>query len=117
MRALHETFEPRGLTVLGCPCNQFGAQEPGTDSEILEFVRSRYGVSLPMTRKLDVNGPDAAPLYSWLREQAPREDGVTEIAWNFTKFLVGPDGSVIARYEPPVTPEQIGETLEGLLTE
>lgn len=115
MRALHENYEAKGLTVLGFPCNQFGAQEPGTEAEILEFVTSKFGATFPLFAKIDVNGPNAAPLYAWLTEQAPREDGASEIAWNFTKFLVGPDGGVIRRYEPPVTPEQIGTDLEGLL--
>jgi glutathione peroxidase len=91
--------------VLGFPCNQFGAQEPGTNQEILEFARSSYGVDFPMFAKIEVNGDGAAGLYRFLKG-----DG-GEIAWNFTKFLVGRDGEVLARYEPQVTPEEIAVDL------
>ena len=90
--------------MLAFPCNQFGAQEPGTNEEIREFA-SRYGVSFPMFAKIEVNGEGAAELYRYLKGDGP------DIAWNFTKFLVGRDGSVLARYEPQVTPEEIGEAL------
>jgi glutathione peroxidase len=91
--------------VLAFPCNQFGAQEPGTNEEIREFASSRYGASFPMFAKIEVNGDGAAELYRYLKGDGP------DIAWNFTKFLVGRDGSVLARYEPQVTPEEIGEAL------
>jgi glutathione peroxidase len=90
--------------VLAFPCNQFAAQEPGTNEEIREFA-ARYGVSFPMFAKIEVNGDGAAELYRYLKGDGP------DIAWNFTKFLVGRDGSVLARYEPQVTPEEIGEAL------
>ncbi len=97
--------------MLAFPCNQFGAQEPGTDQEILEFATSTYGVTFPMFSKIEVNGDGAADLYKWLRAEAPGEDGSEEIPWNFTKFLVGRDGAVIKRYGPQVTPEEIGAEL------
>ena len=91
--------------MLAFPCNQFGAQEPGTNEEILEFARSKYGASFPMFAKIEVNGDGAADLYRYLKG-----DG-EDIAWNFTKFLVGRDGKVLKRYEPQVTPEDIGAEL------
>ena len=96
--------------MLAFPCNQFGAQEPGTNAEILEFARSKYGVTFPMFAKLEVNGDGAAELYRTLKG-----DG-EDIAWNFTKFLVGRDGKVLARFEPQATPEEIGETLGDYLS-
>jgi glutathione peroxidase len=101
--------------VLGFPCNQFGAQEPGTDAEIAEFASSKYNVNFPMFSKIEVNGDGASPLYQWLTASAPKDDGDGAIAWNFTKFLVGRDGSVIQRFEPMATPEEIGEVVAGLL--
>jgi glutathione peroxidase len=97
--------------VLAFPCNQFGGQEPGTEAEILEFATSTYGVTFPMFAKIEVNGDGAAPLYDWLKGSAPGDGDSPDIAWNFTKFLVGRDGSVLARYEPPVTPEEIAADL------
>jgi glutathione peroxidase len=94
--------------VLGFPCNQFGGQEPGTDAEIAEFASSKYNVNFPMFSKVEVNGEGASPLYQWLTAAAPKEDGDPAIAWNFTKFLVGRDGSVVRRFEPMATPEEIG---------
>jgi glutathione peroxidase len=133
LEALHRDFGPRGLRVLGFPCNQFGGQEPGTDEEIQEFCSLTYDVTFPVLAKVDVNGPDAAPLYTYLRSQAPGDFGPDhfryervkasrpeaidsdEIRWNFTKFLVGRDGTVLRRYESKVTPEQIGKDLEEVL--
>ena len=93
--------------VLGVPCNQFGAQEPGTEEEILSFVRENYGEPFQLMAKVDVNGDDANPLYRMLREALPKADGNGDIAWNFTKFLVGGDGTPLKRYEPQVEPEEI----------
>lgn len=101
--------------MLGFPCNQFGKQEPGTNAEILEFVRGEYGVEFPMFAKIDVNGDDAAPLYRFLREASPNPDGSTEIPWNFAKFLVDREGKVLRRYAPKVTPEAIDADLEPYL--
>jgi glutathione peroxidase len=101
--------------VLGFPCNQFGGQEPGTNAEILEFAAANYQVNFPMFAKIEVNGDGACPLYQWLTTAMPKEDGSPDIAWNFTKFLVGRDGAVLARYEPMTTPEEIGAALPSHL--
>ena len=100
LQALHETWGPKGLVVLGFPCNQFGAQDPGSNDEIASFCQLNYGVSFPMMAKIDVNGPEADPLYRWLCAEAPGLLGSKAIKWNFTKFLVGKDGQVIRRYAP-----------------
>jgi len=105
LERLHERYADRGFSVLGVPCNQFGGQEPGTTDEIAEFCSTTYGVTFPMTEKVDVNGPDRHPLYQVLTE-APDADGAAgDIQWNFEKFLVGPDGGVVARYRPRTEPE------------
>jgi glutathione peroxidase len=100
------------VTVLGFPCNQFGAQEPGTDEEILEFATSKYGVTFPMFSKIEVNGDGAAPLYRWLKEQRPGDGASADITWNFEKFLVDKEGNVVERFAPPTTPEQVAEAIE-----
>ena len=110
-----EQFSARGFTVLGFPCNQFGSQEPGSDAEILEFATSRYQASFPLFSKIEVNGDNAAPLYKLLRKAAPEPDGSEALPWNFTKFLVGRDGTVIKRYSPKATPEEIGRELADYL--
>jgi glutathione peroxidase len=97
--------------VLGFPCNQFGAQEPGTDSEILEFATSNYQANFPMFSKVEVNGDGACELYQILTASIADDEGKSEIAWNFTKFLVDRDGLVVARFSPTVTPDEIGEKL------
>ncbi len=97
--------------MLGFPCNQFGAQEPGSDAEVLEFATSKYGASFPLYSKIEVNGPGACELYQWLKSGHPDDDGNEDIAWNFTKFLIGRDGEVLARFAPQVTPEEIGKAL------
>ncbi len=97
--------------MLGFPCNQFGAQEPGTDSEILEFATSKFDVTFPMFSKIDVNGDDAAPLYKWLKTQQPGDGDSAEITWNFEKFLVDQQGNVVERFGPQITPEQAGEAI------
>ena len=101
--------------MLGFPCNQFGAQEPGTDAEILEFAESTYQVNFPMFSKIEVNGDGACELYKLLTESIADDEGKPEIAWNFTKFLVDGEGSVVARFSPMVTPEEIGEKLAEYL--
>ena len=100
LEALHSAYAAKGLVVLGFPCNQFGSQDPGSDSEIAGFCQMNYGVSFPMMSKIDVNGPTAHPLYKWLAAEAPGLLGSKAIKWNFTKFLVGKDGQVIKRYAP-----------------
>lgn len=97
--------------MLAFPCNQFGAQEPGTNAEILEFATSTYGVTFPMFAKIEVNGDGATPLYQWLRSEQPGSGDSADIAWNFTKFLIDRDGNAVARYEPQVTPEEIAADL------
>jgi len=99
------------VTVLGFPCNQFADQEPGTDAEILEFATSKYDVNFPMFSKIEVNGDGAAPLYKLLKAAQPGEGDSPEITWNFEKFLVDGDGNVVARFAPPVTPEQVAEAI------
>lgn len=101
--------------MLGFPCNQFGAQEPGSDAEILEFATARYQVNFPMFSKIEVNGTGACALYRLLKAAMPDEEGNTEIPWNFTKFLVDGDGNVLARFAPTVTPDEISLHLEEFL--
>lgn len=115
LRALHEQNEERGFNVLAFPCNQFGGQEPGTNEEVLEFARSEYGVEFPMFAKIEVNGADESPVYSFLKAGHPDEGGNQDIAWNFTKFLVGRDGHVLERFGPQVTPEEIEAVIVGHL--
>ncbi len=136
LEALNREFEGN-LQVVGFPCNQFGAQEPGTDAEIQEFCSTSYSVTFPVFSKVDVNGPDADPLYKYLRAEdegylgpdtpgaerlyshirntSPDSLGTDAIKWNFTKFLVSRDGQVIKRYESVVTPEAIREELPAYL--
>ena len=102
--------------MLAFPCNQFGAQEPGTDAEILEFATSNYDVTFPMFSKLEVNGDGASEVYQFLKSGNPDEEGNEDIAWNFTKFLVGKDGQVLKRFGPQVTPEEIAEAIQGDLS-
>ncbi|MFT4614674.1 MAG: glutathione peroxidase [Bacteroidia bacterium] len=103
-----------GLTVLAFPCNQFGAQEPGTNEEILKFAQSNYQINFPMFSKIEVNGDDACELFQILTSALPDEEGKNEITWNFTKFLVDAQGMVVARYSPMVTPEEIGDVVNNM---
>jgi glutathione peroxidase len=105
LEQLHERFKDRGFSVLGVPCNQFGGQEPGTPQEIAEFCSTTYGVSFPMTEKVDVNGPQRHPLYEELTAKEDADGEAGDIKWNFEKFLISPDGEVVARFRPLVTPE------------
>ena len=115
LEALHKTYADKGLVVLGFPCNQFGAQDPGTDGAIAEFCQVNYGVTFPMMGKINVNGPDAHPLYKWLSAEAPGLLGSKAIKWNFTKFLVGKDGQVIKRYAPTDKPADLAKDVEAAL--
>ena len=115
LEALHEKYGQRGLAVLGFPCNQFGSQDPGSNEEIASFCQLNYGVTFPMMAKIDVNGPDADPLFKWLTTEAPGMLGSTAIKWNFTKFLVGKDGQVIKRYAPNDKPEDMAKDIEAAL--
>ena len=116
MRTLQADNEANGFTVLAFPCNQFGAQEPGTDAEILEFATSNYDANFPMISEIEVNGDGACELYQMLKSAQPGEDGNEDIPWNFTKFLVDGDGNVVARYNPQVTPEEIATDLVSRLS-
>jgi glutathione peroxidase len=134
LQTLYEDMRERGLVILGFPCNQFGNQEPGSDAEIQQFCTTTYQVSFPIFAKIDVNGPTADPLYQYLRVQAPGHFGPEhgrlyehikrtrpetidsdEIKWNFTKFLIGRDGTVCRRYESTATPEDLAPDLTHLL--
>jgi glutathione peroxidase len=104
LQALYDENKDRGFAVLGFPCNQFGGQEPGSDAEVKSFCATSYGVSFPMFSKIDVNGAGRSPLYAWLTGESTQPDGPGDIAWNFTKFVVGKDGKVKARFNPRVEP-------------
>ncbi len=105
LEKLQETYGERGFSVLGFPCNQFGGQEPGSAEEIETFCSTTYGVSFPMYEKVEVNGPDRHPLYEQLTSVPDTEGKAGDIAWNFEKFLISPEGEVVARFRPLVEPE------------
>jgi glutathione peroxidase len=117
LEVLYRRYKDRGLCVLGFPCNQFGAQEPGSAEEIKEFCSTRYDVTFPLFAKLDVNGAQRAPLYAYLTAQPTAPDGPGDIVWNFAKFLVDRDGKVAARFGPTTKPdaEELVGKLEALL--
>ncbi|GAA3399705.1 glutathione peroxidase [Paenibacillus hodogayensis] len=136
LQKLYEQYKDRDVVVLGFPCNQFGAQEPGSEDEIHTFCQLNYGVTFPLFEKVDVNGSDRHPLFGYLTEQAPFEgfdpenprgkrltsmlerEGLLEsndVKWNFTKFLVDRSGNVVGRYESPVEPAEIAPAIEALL--
>jgi glutathione peroxidase len=114
---LHETYRDRGFTVLGFPCNQFLEQEPGTPDEIASFCSTTYGVDFPLFEKIDVNGEDRHPVYQDLTPTADAEGHTGDIRWNFEKFLVGPDGQVVARFAPMTQPDapEVIEAIEANL--
>ncbi len=115
LEALYRKLRPRGFAILGFPCNQFGAQEPGSEAEIGAFCEKNYGVSFPMFAKIEVNGPNAHPLYKFLKKQRRGLFFTEAVKWNFTKFLVGRDGQVAARYAPSVKPEDLEQPVAKLL--
>ena len=115
LEKLWQAYGPKGLVIVGFPCNQFGSQDPGSNDEIASFCQLNYGVSFPMFEKVDVNGPNAHPLYKWLVQEAPGILGTKAIKWNFTKFLVGKDGQVISRYAPTDTPKSLADDVEKAL--
>jgi len=115
LEALHKKYSGRGFAVLGFPSNQFGQQEPGPDTEIAEFCKMNFGVTFPMFSKVDVNGTNAHPLYKYLTSAKKGLLGSEAIKWNFTKFLVGKDGTVIDRYAPTTKPEDIEKDVERAL--
>ncbi len=115
LEKLHAHYADRGLAVLGFPCNQFGAQEPGDEAEIMSFCRLSYDVTFPMFAKIDVNGAATHPLFAWLKQEAKGVLGSESIKWNFTKFLVDRAGKVVGRYAPTTKPEAIRKDIEALL--
>ena len=115
LEELHEKYGPRGLAVLGFPCNQFGAQEPGDEAEIAAFCERNFGVTFPLFAKIDVNGPQADPLFAYLKKEKPGLLGSEAIKWNFTKFLVDKEGKVVERYAPNTEPKDIAGAIEKLL--
>jgi glutathione peroxidase len=115
LETLYENMHDRGLEVLGFPCNQFGAQEPGTEKEIESFCDLNYGVKFPLYAKIDVNGGKTAPLYKHLKKEKPGLLGSEAIKWNFTKFLIDRRGKVVERYAPNVEPKAIVPDIEKLL--
>ncbi len=115
LEALYRDYKDRGLTVLGFPCNQFGAQEPGNAEEIASFCSLTYDVTFPMLAKIDVNGPSAHPLYAFLKKEQKGLLGTEGIKWNFTKFLIGRDGEVVERFAPTTKPEDLKVAVEALL--
>lgn len=115
LQSLWRQYGPRGLVVVGFPCNQFGSQDPGTNDEIAAFCNTNYAVDFPMMGKTDVNGEATHPLYRWLKAQAPGLLGTQAVKWNFTKFLVGRDGRVIRRYAPTDAPAALAADIEAAL--
>jgi len=117
LEELQEEYGPRGFTVIGVPCNQFMGQEPGTPEEIAEFCSATYGVTFPMTGKVEVNGPGAHPLYQRLTAVPDASGQAGDVQWNFEKFLVGPDGEVVGRFRPRTLPDapEVRAAIEALL--
>lgn len=115
LEALYQRYRERGLVILGFPCNQFGAQEPGAADEIASFCQKNYGVSFPMFARIEVNGDNTHPLYQHLKKAAPGLLGTEGIKWNFTKFLVNRTGEVIKRYASAQAPEALASDIEALL--
>ena len=116
LQSLHDEYAERGLVVIGFPCDQFAHQEPGDDEEIAEFCRLNHGVTFPLSTKVDVNGPNTHPVFEFLKDQAGGLLG-SRIKWNFTKFLVAPDGRTVKRYAPNVTPDKIVSDIEKAIAE
>ena len=115
LEALQRKYDAKGFSVLGFPCNQFGSQEPGNAEEIASFCKLTYDVSFPLYGKIDVNGDNAAPIYKYLKGEAPGLLGSKSIKWNFTKFLVDRSGKVVKRYPPQAKPEDLARDIEALL--
>jgi glutathione peroxidase len=115
LEELWRKYRDRGFEVIAFPCNQFGAQEPGSADEIASFCEVNFGLSFPLMGKIDVNGDHAAPLWTWLKREAPGLLGSKSIKWNFTKFLIGRDGKVVRRYAPTDKPERLEKDVEALL--
>ena len=118
LESIYEKYKDRGFVIVGIPANNFGGQEPGTNAEIKTFCASKYNVTFPMMAKVSVKGEDTTPLYQFLTDKTAHPETGGEIKWNFTKFLVGPDGRVITRFEPEVTPDapQVTSAIEKALS-
>ncbi|MDB5951490.1 MAG: glutathione peroxidase [Massilia sp.] len=117
LEKLWRRFRDQGVAVLGFPCNQFGGQEPGDEAAIAAFCEQNYGVSFPLFAKIDVNGANAHPLFAQLKKDAPGLLGTEAVKWNFTKFLVGKDGTVVKRFAPSTKPEELAGAIENLLAQ
>lgn len=117
LESIYEKYKGQGFVIVGIPANNFGAQEPGTNAEIKTFCTSKYNVTFPMMAKVSVKGEDTTPLYQFLTDKATNPQTSGEIKWNFTKFLIGPDGHILARFEPAVTPDspQVTSAIEKAL--
>ena len=117
LEELYRDKKDEGLVVLGFPCNQFGAQEPGTEADIKQFCSTKYDVSFPLFAKLDVNGTTRHPLYTWLTSQDTQPEGAGDIKWNFGKFLINREGNVVARFSPTAAPtsESVIDAIDGAL--
>ena len=115
LEALHRRFRARGFAVLGFPCNQFGHQEPGDEAEIRRFCTTQYDVSFPLFARIEVNGPNALPLYRYLCKRLPGVLGLKSIKWNFTKFLVSPAGEPVQRFAPAEAPERLADAIRAQL--
>jgi glutathione peroxidase len=115
LEKLYQQFKDQGFEVLGFPCNQFGAQEPGNADEIAEFCKVNFGVTFPLMAKVDVNGDAASPLFDWMKKEAKGLMGSTSIKWNFTKFLIDRQGNVVKRYGPQDTPASIAKDIAKLI--
>ena len=115
LEELYQKFKNKNFVILGFPCNQFGSQEPGSNDEIQQFCSLTYNVSFPIVDKVNVNGSNAAPVYSFLKKEAPGLLGTEIIKWNFTKFLVVSDGTVIKRYSPQTEPKDLSTDIEKAL--
>ena len=115
LETLYQNLKSKGFVVLGFPCNQFGAQEPGDAAAIEQFCQTNFGVTFPMFAKIEVNGENTHPLYAYLKHEAAGLLGTEAIKWNFTKFLVDRDGEVVERYAPATKPEDLAEAIETLL--
>lgn len=115
LEEVYKKYKDKGFEVLGFPCNQFGAQEPGNAEEIAQFCKVNFGVTFPLMQKIDVNGPDASPLFDWMKGEAKGLMGSKSIKWNFTKFLIDREGNVVRRYGPGDKPGSIAKDIEKLL--
>ena len=109
LQTLYEKYNSKGLEILGFPCNQFGEQEPGSESDIQNFCNTNYGVTFQLFSKIEVNGPNTHPLYKFLKSERPNSEGKEDIEWNFAKFLVDKSGNVVERFHPKTTPDEMAD--------